>query len=116
LLLHTGLTEHPELKGVTRIRTVVKDDTDRQALEFILAREIIGRPFVAPPGLPPDRARVLRTAFAATLKDPAFLADAKRSRLDIDPLTGAETDAFLRQVAATPKAVIERVRQVLDRK
>lgn len=116
LLLHTGVTEHPELKGVARIREEVKDETDRKALEFILAREIIGRPFVATPGIPAERAKALQTAFSATFKDPRFVADARKSRLDVDPLSGPEMEAFLRQIAATPKPVIARVKDVLSQK
>lgn len=62
VLFHTGAVEHPELKGVPRIRDEMKNDIDRQALEFILAREVIGRPYVAGPSLPPERAAALRHA------------------------------------------------------
>jgi len=116
LLFETGVDPIAEVPDVPSIRQLVADPVDRQALQVLLAREIIGRPFLAPPDLPPDRAAALRSAFAATLRDPAFLQDAKRARLDIALVTGAEADALLRESAGAPSEVLERVRQALGRK
>jgi hypothetical protein len=115
ILFHTGATDSPDLPGVPRIRTLVKDETDRKALEFLLAREVMGRPFVAPPGIPADRAKALREAFNATMKDPEFLKDAARGNIEVNLVTAEEIDALLKDAAALPPAVIERARQVLDR-
>ena len=73
LLFQTGVDPIAEIRDVPRIRTLVTNATDRSALAFLLAREIMGRPFFAPPDLPPDRGEVLRAAFAATLHDPTLL-------------------------------------------
>jgi len=116
LLFHTGLNPIPEAPAVPSIRNVVTNPTDKAALAFLLAREIIGRPFLAPPDLPADRAAALRAAFAATLRDPAFLADAKRTRLDVSLVTGAEVDALLKDSAGAPKEVVARVKEALGRK
>ena len=59
ILFHTGMGEFSELPGTPAIRSLVKDETDRKALEFLLAREVMGRPFVAPPLIPADRAKAL---------------------------------------------------------
>jgi len=115
VLFHTGATESPDLPGVPRIRNLVKDETDRKALEFLLAREVMGRPFVAPPGIPADRAKALREAFNATMKDPEFLKDAARGNIEVNLVTAEEIDALLKDATALPPAVIERARQVLDR-
>ena len=115
LLFHTGLNPIAEAPAVPSIRNLVTHPTDKAALAFLLAREIIGRPFLAPPDLPPDRAAALRSAFADTLRDPAFLADAKRTRLDVSLVTGAETDALLKDSAGAPKDVIARVKEALGR-
>lgn len=115
LLFETGVEPIAEAPDVPRIRNLVADPTDHAALAFLLAREIIGRPFLAPPGLPADRAAALRSAFAATLRDPAFLQDAKRARLDTSLVTGAEVDALLKDSAAAPNNVIDRVKQALGR-
>ena len=115
LLFETGVDPIPEVPDVPRIRQLVTNPTDRQALQFLLAREIMGRPFLAPPDLPADRAAALRSAFAATLRDPAFLQNAARARLDIALVTGDDVDALLKDSAAAPKGVIDRVKQVLGR-
>jgi hypothetical protein len=115
ILFHTGVADFAELPGVPRIRNLVKDETDRKALEFLLARELMGRPFVAPPGIPADRARALRDAFNATLKDAEFLKDAARSSIEVNLVTAEEINGLLIDAAALPPGVIERARQVLDR-
>ena len=116
LLFHTGLNPIPQAPAVPSIRNLVANPTDKAALAFLLAREIMGRPFLAPPDLPADRAAALRSAFAATLRDPAFRADAKRTRLDVAPVTGAEVDTLLKDSANAPKDVIARVKEALGRK
>jgi tripartite-type tricarboxylate transporter receptor subunit TctC len=115
LLFHTGTAPLADAPGVPSIRDLVTDPTARRALAFLLAREIMGRPYLAPPGLPPDRTAALRIAFAATLRDPAFLADAGRTRLDVSLVTGEEIDALLKDSAAAPREVIARVKEALGR-
>ena len=115
ILFHTGATEAPELPGVPRIRELVKDETDRKALELLLAREVMGRPFVAPPGIPADRAKALRDAFDATMTDPEFLKDAARGNVEVSLVTAEEVDRLLRDAAALPPEVIARARQTLER-
>ena len=116
LLFHTGVDPIPAAPDVPRIRGLVENATDKKALEFLLAREVLGRPFLAPPELPADRAAALRSAFAATLRDPEFRKDAERAKLDTDLVTGEDADTLLRNAAAAPKEVIDRLKQALDRK
>jgi tripartite-type tricarboxylate transporter receptor subunit TctC len=116
LLFHTGVRPILTVPDVPRIRDLVQIPTDKKALEFLLAREVLGRPFLAPPALPPDRAAVLRAAFAKTLRDPQFLQDAARSKLDTDLVTAEEVDTVLKDAADAPIDVIDRVKQALDRK
>jgi tripartite-type tricarboxylate transporter receptor subunit TctC len=116
LLFHTGVNPIRDAPAVPSIRNLVTNPTDKGALTFLLAREVIGRPFLAPPGLPADRAAALRSGFAATLRDPAFLEDAKRTRLDVSLVTGAEVDTLLKDSAGAPKDVIARVKEALGRK
>ena len=115
LLFQTGVDPIPQLPDVPCIRNLVADPTDRAALAFLLAREIVGRPFFAPPDLPPDRAATLRSAFAATMRDPAFLEDAQRARLDVSLVTGEEVGALLKESHGAPKDVLDRVKQALNR-
>jgi hypothetical protein len=103
---------HPDLPS---IRDLVENPADKRALQLLLAREMLGRPFVAPPAVPSDRAEVLRTAFAATLLDPEFQKDANQARLDTDLVTGAELDTVLKDSAAAPQQIIDRLKQALGR-
>jgi len=109
VLFHTGSEPLPELPGVPMIRTTARNEVDAQALDFLLAREIIGRPFAAPPGIPASRAKLLREAFMATLKDPEFLKEAEKSQFDISPVSGAEAEALLRKASSASPEVIKRV-------
>jgi tripartite-type tricarboxylate transporter receptor subunit TctC len=109
VLFHTGQTPQAELPGVPMIRTRGKTPVDAEALDFVLAREVIGRPFVAPPDLPPARAKILRDAFSATLRDPEFLKDAEKSRLDISLVDASEAEALLKKASSASPDVIRRV-------
>ena len=115
LLFQTGVKEIPGVPGVPRIRELVSNPTDRKALEFLLAREVIGRPFLLPPGVPADRVKFLREAFAETMKDPAFIKDAETGNVEVNLVTGEEVDALLKDAATSPPEVIERVKKILDR-
>ena len=79
VLFQGGLAPNPDLKGVPFILDFAHNEEDKQAITFLYAGEGIGRPFVAPPDLPPDRLKMLRDAFDATMKDPDFIADAKQA-------------------------------------
>ena len=116
LLFHTGTDPIPAVPDVPSVRSLVENSTDKKALEFLLAREVLGRPFLAPPALPPERAAALRAAFAATLRDPEFRKDAERAKLDTDLVTAEEVDTLLKDTTAAPTEVIERLKQALDRK
>ena len=109
VLFHTGQKPVAALPDTPMIRERARNRVDAQALDFILARELISRPFVGPPGVPPERTKALRTAFMATMADADFLAEAGKMRLDVDPLTGEQIEDVLRKAAASPAEVLERV-------
>lgn len=111
-----GLERHPELKDVPTFMEMAQTDEDRQALRLVFARQEYGRPFFAPPDVPAGRITALRRSFDATLKHPAFLADAKSLSLDIEPMTGEQVAELVANVSATPRAVVERVRAALSAK
>jgi hypothetical protein len=114
MLFHTGDRVHPEIPQVPLIRNLVNDPVKKQALDFILARELLGRPFLAPPGVPADRVKALRDAFVKTLQDKEFLADAEKRQAEINLVTGEEVEDVLRKAAAAPKNVIESVKTALE--
>jgi tripartite-type tricarboxylate transporter receptor subunit TctC len=106
VLLQAAEKKDPELSDVPLDSDFVKTADQRQILDFVKASQIMARPFAAPPAIPPARQAILRRAFDATMKDPGFLADAQKVRLDIDPVTGAEIDTLVAKLYAAPKRVI----------
>lgn len=116
ILAQWALRSNPELPGVPNIFDLAKSEADRDAFRLVMARLDIGRPFFVPSGTPDDRVAALRKAFDDTMHDPAFLAEAKKLKIDIDPLTGTELGALVEQVSKTPTATVERVRKLLEPK
>ena len=102
------ITRHPDLPDVPTMRELT---TNPEALGIIELAEqpfLMALPFMAPPGVPPDRAAALQDAFMRMTTDKAFLADAKNQRLAITPVTGEAVRALVADAAATPKEVIAR--------
>ena len=112
IFLQVSLEAHPYLskRGVPFILDLVQDPLGRRMVEVGLAFLSIGRPFVAPPGVPAERVAVLRAAFDLTVADPAFLRDAEVRRLPVEsPKSGQELEKLLDKVYATPQAVVDKV-------
>src|SRR5262245_22743506 len=101
---------HPETPGILDLVTAPED---RPIVELILGRMLLGRPFIAPPGVPPDRLELLRTAFRQAVEDPALRAEAEKLVLAIDPMWGAEAEAVINRLYRTPMNVIERTRAIV---
>ena len=106
ILVQAALKKDKALPDVPLLIDDAKTAEQKQILKLILASQAMARPFAAPPGVPADRKAALRQAFDQTMLDPAFLADAKRLKLDVNPFSGKEIDALLAELYATPKAVI----------
>jgi tripartite-type tricarboxylate transporter receptor subunit TctC len=115
LLVQASFKKDPEIGNVPLVMDMTKDAEKLQILKLILAAQEMARPFAAPPGIPRDRAAALIAAFDATMKDPEYLADAKKSRIDVNPVTGAEIDKLLAELYATPKDVITKASQAISR-
>jgi tripartite-type tricarboxylate transporter receptor subunit TctC len=113
VLFQAGAAPNPDLKGVPFVLDLAKTTEERQTLEFLYAGQGIGRPFVAPPDLPPERLKMLREAFNATMKDADFIADAKKTGLDLDPEDGEHLAALIQKIYATPKPIVERVSNLI---
>lgn len=103
----------PELtkRGVPVAVDFAKTPEDRQVLELIFDQLVFGRPYLLPPGVPSDRVAALRKAFLDALKDPALLEDAKKSRIDIDAVSGEEVQTLVAKMFATPEAIVQRARE-----
>lgn len=115
VLLQLSRAPHPELTamGVPWVMDLAESEEARQILRLIFARLAVGRPFVAPPDIPAERAAALRKAFDATMADPEFLADARRARLEISPMSGEDSLALIEEAYRTPQAIIQKTRAML---
>jgi 5-methyltetrahydropteroyltriglutamate--homocysteine methyltransferase len=114
VLIQTGLRKEPDLPDVPCFLDLVKGDPQREPVAKFMSYAVsIARPFAAPPGVPANRVTLLRRAFDDTMKDPAFLADAAKEKLEIDPLTGEQVQDVVGQVLGTPKPLINRIQAVL---
>jgi tripartite-type tricarboxylate transporter receptor subunit TctC len=97
-----------EGREVPLITEFAQSETDRQALDLINSGITFGRPILAPPDVPPVRVAALRKAFDATVKDPEFLADAARQKLEINPIEGVKLQHLAEEIAKATGAVVER--------
>jgi tripartite-type tricarboxylate transporter receptor subunit TctC len=110
-----GFAPHPDLPHVPTALSLATTDQQRQALAIVFARQEYGRPFFVPPGVPAARVAALRRAFDATMKDPDFLAEAAKLRLDIEPMTGEALQGLVGKLAGTAADVVQQVRDALAR-
>jgi tripartite-type tricarboxylate transporter receptor subunit TctC len=114
ILAQWDLKRHPEMPDIPMFFDVAKTEADKQALELELARLEFGRPFFMPPKVPAERVNAVRRAFDATMKDPAFLEDAKKLKIEVDPLSGEQVGDLVKKLYGTPAAVVNRVRAAME--
>jgi tripartite-type tricarboxylate transporter receptor subunit TctC len=106
--------KHPELPNVPLAQDFAKTDDARRLLKYAVHdTAVITRLYFLPPGTPKDRVVILRKALADTLRDPEFLADAKKSKLDIEPVTGEEMAKVVNDLYKIEPAMLERLKEVL---
>ena len=108
------MTKHPDLPDVPLAMDFAKTDEQRQILKMMFARNVMGRPFVAPPNVPADRVAALRQAFMDTMKDKDLLAEADKMQLEINPVSGAEVEKLVNEVYATPPDVVAKAKQAAE--
>jgi tripartite-type tricarboxylate transporter receptor subunit TctC len=111
-LVHMSETKAPELPDVPLISEFA-NERQKQILKLVLSRQIVGRPFAAPPGVPEDRKLALRKAFDDTLKDAAFLEEAGKLKLEVNPVSGVEVEKLMRELFATPKDIVAETRTAI---
>jgi tripartite-type tricarboxylate transporter receptor subunit TctC len=102
---------HPELKGLPHIDSYAKSEEDRQVFGITFGAQALGRFYFSPPGQPEARTKALRDALMATMKDKAFLADAEKTKIDIEPMTGEETAALVAKYNSVSPAVVARAKK-----
>ncbi len=114
VILQMALAKLPELGDVPSALDLVADPAARRVLELILSRQERGRPLAAPPRGPPERLAALRAAFAATMEDAAFRAEAQRLQLEIDPLGGEAIEKLLAGAYAAPREIVARAAALVE--
>jgi len=115
VLLQAALAPDPRVKDAPMVIDAARSPEERKALELFFARAAMGRPFVAPPGVPAERLTALRTAFDAALADPAFLEDARKQNLNVVPVTAREMAEVVANAYNTPREVVQRTIRALGR-
>jgi tripartite-type tricarboxylate transporter receptor subunit TctC len=102
-----------ELPNVPSLRTLVKPGTERRVVELIESGNHIGMGVYAPPGTPKDKLAALRKAFEATIKDPAFVAEAKKRKMEIEYVSGEELEKIMKNASDTPAEALARLKKIL---
>lgn len=115
ILVQSSFRKEPALGDVPLVLDLTKDREKLQILKLILAAQEMARPFAAPPGIPQDRKAALIAAFDATMKDPDFLAEAKKLSIDVRPVSAKALDELLAELYATPKDVVAKAAAAISR-
>ncbi|MBM4261640.1 MAG: hypothetical protein FJ145_09440 [Deltaproteobacteria bacterium] len=119
VLFQTGKKRDPRLPETPTVNELMDEyktpEATRKLGHLAMASSEFGRPIMATPGTPADRVKILRDAFAKSLKDPDLLAEAAKKRLEIDPASGEELDNLAKEVMSVSKDIIERLRRLLEK-
>ncbi len=117
-LLQASRKRDPRLGDVPTIYELMDKyktaDVGRRLAQVILSGDELGRPMIAPPGVPADRVKILREAYNKALADPELIAEVTKSRLDMDPSTGEEIEALVKEIMDQPPEVVALVKKILD--
>jgi tripartite-type tricarboxylate transporter receptor subunit TctC len=105
-LVQMGLHRAPDLPDVPLLTELARNAAQRQVFDMLSSGIVVGRPILTTPNVPADRVAILRAAFNATMTDESYLADSKKAKLDVDPLSGAELQKYVEElVTASPDAL-----------
>ncbi|MGY9006175.1 MAG: Bug family tripartite tricarboxylate transporter substrate binding protein [Alphaproteobacteria bacterium] len=115
-LVQNSLVKHVDLPNVPRFIDLATKPEQRAVLELMGKVASIGRPMLTNRGVPADRVAALRKAFDDTMKDPVFLTEAKRFKLDVNPMRGEDIQKLVAEILATPQSVIDTTNAALSRK
>jgi tripartite-type tricarboxylate transporter receptor subunit TctC len=115
ILVQMAPHKSPELPDVPLVMDYAKTDEQKQILELLLAGQSMAWPYFVASAVPQERVALLRTAFQAVLKDPQALAEANKLQIDIEPVTGEEMTAKIKQLYALPKPIVQKVRELAGR-
>ena len=117
ILMQTGRKRDPKMPEIPTIHELMIDyktpPATRSLVTAVLASGDLGRPFIAPPALPPERLKTLRDAFRKTMSDPGFLADARARKFEANPGFGEELETIAKEAVAQPREIVERMKKIL---
>jgi tripartite-type tricarboxylate transporter receptor subunit TctC len=102
-----ALKKHPDLPDVPLVTEETKDPKELAALKLIFGRQSVARPYATAPGVPADRVAALRKAFDDTMKDPAFLAEAEKTKLEVEPVSGQEVQDLVAELYRSSPEVVK---------
>jgi hypothetical protein len=114
VLVQLSLNRHPDLPNVSLVMDLARNDEQRQIFKLVFARQPMGRPFLAPPGVPVERVAALRAAFMSALGDREFLAETSKMKLEINPVSGEAVQAIVQEVYQTPRAIAAAAAKMLN--
>ena len=112
-LVQFSTAKHADLPNVPLVTELARTEDDKALLDLVFSRQVIGRPFIAPPGLAPEIAEMLRKAFDDTMRDPVFLAEMQKLDLEVNPSSGKEVETLIARLFKTPPAVLERAKDIV---
>lgn len=113
LILQMAAKRAPDVPDVPTVLELIQDPGTRAIIELMLLRLELGRPFIAPPGIPADRVAMLREAFRKAMADEELLATAAQQQTTIDPVFGEDAQRIMERIYATPPAQVERLRTIV---
>ena len=112
MLFYGGAPPGPPLKGVPFVVDLARNAEEKAAIQFLYAGLELSRPFIAPPGMPAERVKMLRDAFMATMRDLDFIADAEKQKLGLDPKNGEHLAVLIKRIYATPRPIVDRITEL----
>jgi tripartite-type tricarboxylate transporter receptor subunit TctC len=107
-------TRFPDFPDVPTARELAKNAEDRNLIEILEIPYALSRPYAAPPDVPADRAKALQDAFMATHKDPAYLAEAEKTGIEVSPIGNGEIRKLIEQIAKTPPDQLKRIEKLIE--
>ena len=113
LLLQLAFNRHPDLKDVPSLADIAKTEEARQIMRLVYGGQDMNIPLMLPPEVPADRVAALRKAFDDTMRDPEFLAEAKKIGADVSPMSWQDVEKLIHSAYATPATTIDRAAKII---
>jgi len=113
VLIQNAVEGHPDIPDVPVVVDVAQTEEQKQMLNLVLSPQVMGRPFMAPAGIPEDRLEALQTAFMETMEDPEFLKEAHGSNLEISPISGDRMKELYKKAYETSPEIVSRLSDAL---